>query len=219
VQTEESPQLMRGPLGRDNEDYVLRAPFAITPLLVPAVLLACASARSGAPIGPHPCLESKTVAPFDSTRMAELAGRYRLRLVSEASIQKGESRSGKMELVVPDSAHASYQPSPLSSQRHVLPLIGWTDVAVRELYGGAAVDPNSRDAANPGIRAVRGQLWIGYQPQRFHGGSTALLIHQVGPEGFSGRWVANLYEVLVDTTTGALVYIAGSFCALRDPAS
>lgn len=171
-------------------------------------------------VAPGACPSESVGAPFDSTQMPLLAGRYQLTMITEAINQPGASVTGPLELVVPDSAHASYQPSPLSSQRRPLPLIGWTDVALDKLAAGGTADPASRNPAAPGIRAVGDLLKVGYAPGVFDGSSTTLMIERRSPNAFSGRWVADHgIELLIDEKTGRQIHTAGFFCAWRTPGS
>jgi hypothetical protein len=152
--------------------------------------------------------------------MRMLAGRYELTMISEAVHQRGASVQGFLELIVPDSAHASYRPSPLSTRTRPLPLIGWTDIWLDQIGAGGTANAASRDLAAPGVRAIGSALWVGYAPGVFDGSSTTLMIDRVSPDAFSGRWVANHgIVVLIDKKTGQQIYFAGPYCALREPAS
>ncbi len=212
---------MRKLLGSDNPHRsTAGVPRSWTLALTILVLAGCGRSGPRMAVAPSPCPPEGTGVPFDSTQMSLLAGRYQLTMITEAISQPGASVTGFLELVVPDSAHATYQPSPLSARRRPLPLIGWTDVALDSLSAGGTADPASRDPATPGIRAIGNFLEVGYAPGVLDGTSTTLMIERRSPEGFSGRWVADHgIEVLIDEKTGRQIYTAGPFCAQRTRAT
>ena len=67
--------------------------------LVPVVLAGCGRHESRTTVDPSPCSSTATGAPFDSTQMPQLAGRYQLTMVTEAIDQPGATVTGSLELV------------------------------------------------------------------------------------------------------------------------
>lgn len=200
-----------------------RAALGIALLTVAPLGAACATAKGGTVDQLASCPVPESAPAFDSTRIEQLEGTFRLTVVSDSHPSPGARTSGRLLL--------REQPSEAKRERTLgaqyvgdVPLIGSTDVDLSVLGVATTGDPTSTDPDRPGVYlSVAGsvfQLRVGSQPGYLDGYLMILDLLRVSERGFRGTWEPSYgFQVLVDTITGELIHVGGEFCAERTAGS
>ncbi len=174
--------------------------------------------------------ESAACAPVDEQQLAAgvraeaLEGAFRLTLVATNGPKRGESATGRLVLVLNDSAmRRMEEPGGTYRLDAHMPLIGTTDLAVEDVGAVRLGDLESSDSTRPGVALLERRvvepndttrteitLRLGSEANRrdvvrFDGGFMALSVHSVTEHAFHGTWASGVREPAA----------RGYFCATR----
>lgn len=177
---------------------------------------------------------------FDSLRAPELAGTYRLTMVSQVPGTPSSETSGDLVLWVPDTLFEFYEPeysappaastssgvglgteTPTTALRwrrtaHPHLLAGASTIRLADLAAPGRFDLSSRDPFRPGVRLQGATLFfaprLGWKP--VDGEWTTLHVEWVSAAGFWGTWATTFDQTVPRDAHGhRLRNPHGFFCA------
>ena len=165
-------------------------------------------------------------AVFDTTRVLELAGEYRLTMRADSFPSVGATTVGVLSLQVQTDTLRRYYVRPVFAPGWVpsgdRALVGTLEIDLTPIAGSTSGDPASTDPDAPGVYyESRSPFFdyprfeIGLFPGMLDGSLVILKPERMSSEGFGGRWVPEYGGVYMVTEAGDRAHVGGDFCAVR----